>query len=249
MPEPCLRAASESDGRRNQSRCFSDTFDWINNDEQIALGTEGIKAGTGLRFPFPSLVSAPVSLIDSCTARGAQLCKCLCILHCSPRCWGSLCQQPPWGAGGAVAQGSPLGGRNCFRTMGTLRALGNFPTPPEISSSSMSLWACRDIPEGRSPISTREVSLWPLTKEASRVCLGARDPQLCTTRRLVGDGISQGSDACPPFFLPFRMNKRSFLGTWVALLVMTVRHQGEYRSPAERGKLRSSAVPWDHEIR
>lgn len=32
VPEPCLRAASESDGRRNQSRCFSDIFDWINND-------------------------------------------------------------------------------------------------------------------------------------------------------------------------------------------------------------------------
>lgn len=149
-------------------------------------------------------MSASVSLIDSCTARGAQLCKCLCFLHSSPRCWGSLCQQPPRAAGGAVS--------------------------PEFSSSSMWLWAARDIPEGRSPISTREVSLWPLTKEASRVCLVGKGRaalhHLSIPRCLVGDGISRGSDECPPFFLPFRMNKRSFLGTWVALLAMTVRHQG-----------------------
>lgn len=109
-------------------------------------------------------------------------------------------------------------------------ALGNFPTPPEISSSSMCLWAYCDIPEGQSPVSTREVSLWPLTKEAFRRCLAGKGPAALhrpsIPQRLVGDGISHGSDACPPFFLPFRMNQRSFLGTWVALLVMTVRHRG-----------------------
>lgn len=131
VPEPCLRAASESDGRRNQSRCFSDTFDWINNDEQIALGTEGIKAGTGLRFPFPSLVSAPASLIDSYTARGAQLCKCLCFLHCSPRCWGSLCQPGGgwWGRGhwGAGIASEPWGHSGLLLTSRHLLKLAALP--------------------------------------------------------------------------------------------------------------------------
>lgn len=44
------------------------------------------------------------------------------------------------------------------------------------------------------------------------------------------DALSFGSDACLDFSLPCRMNTRSLLSAWAALLVVTVRHRGQYCS-------------------
>lgn len=45
------------------------------------------------------------------------------------------------------------------------------------------------------------------------------------------DVLSFGGDACLDFSLPCRMNPRSLLSAWAALLVVTVRHQGQCGSP------------------
>lgn len=52
------------------------------------------------------------------------------------------------------------------------------------------------------------------------------------------DALSFGSDACLDFSLPCRMNTRSLLSAWAALLVVTVRHRGQYCSQ------KTSPSPW-----